>query len=87
MGIFTYGALLNENKILTGKIKHIQCILDLVLQETNIQKTVIGQLKTLLDSKLYRRVKPCQEQVCDRGHFMCKIDHSRFSWSNNREVC
>ena len=82
MGILTYGALLEENKTLNAKIQHLECLVNLVSQESRIQKTVIGQLKKLLDSKCSSKTTSTESKFCVRKHFMCKIDHLRFSWIN-----
>ena len=87
MGILSYGALMNRNKQLGEKIEKFHKTVSLLMQETVIQKQVIGQLHDLLDSYSSNPKKiSFGTNSCDRGHLNCKINHAKFTWSSKLKV-
>ena len=83
MKILSYGALLIENKNLRKQIEKLQLVADFLRSETIVQSRVIGQFRQLHKSLANPLIRPQNVvKFCDRGHFGCKILHSRFSLVN-----
>ena len=82
--ILSYGALATENGILKEKIQKLKKTAKFLLEESCIQSKVIGQLKQLNESRssYIAKTKPNPGFYCNQGHFLCKIDHARYSWLN-----
>ena len=85
MGILSYGALAQQNKLLQAKVDNFQNMIALLKQETNIQSKVIGQLQDLLELNSSLPQNRNASDFCDKKHFMCKINHGRFTWTNQSE--
>ena len=83
MPILTYGALLSKSKALQDQVNRLTRLADCLLQESGIQKKVIVQLKQLYESCSKPSLKSTLGlKLCDRGHFGCKILHSRYNFVN-----
>ena len=76
MGILTYGALDTKNKILEKKIDTLLSLTDYFRKKMDSQRTIIVQLKKLLDSYSCPTKLFLKTPFCDKNHYNCKTSLS-----------
>ena len=72
--VLSYGALLAQNIYLKKELSKENMRKQRLIEETEVQARVIGQLKNLMKSQTKLKY------VCTRGHHQCHINHELYNF-------